>query len=201
MNRRGVTLVEIMVVVALIGVMSALAVNNYTKATRDSRRTAAVREIQNVLMEARSQARARNQPTRIDVLPTVRNAVPGRTVRWGVLPCNDPFGRQCPSAACGAGTKCQGGCVCDRQSEVGDAVFVPTLVDGTITFTALDGLCFVASSAAPRNSSCDPATAPVTQVRFDLPGNSEPVLIMLEGLTGQSRIVDCARIPREADCP
>lgn len=198
MKRRGVTLLEIMVVVAIIGVMASLAMYNFEAATRDSKRLAAVREIHSVLMEARGEARARNQPVRVDVVAATLNGTAGWNVRWGVLPCNDAFGRFCPSAACGAGTQCLAGCVCPVQ---GQAVFVPTFKDGSVTFTGLNGLCFLGSSAAPRGSACDPAAAAVASVRFDLPGVNDPVLILLERLTGSSRVIDCAKVPRDLDCP
>lgn len=192
-----------MTVVAIVGIMAALAVSGYERATRVARRSASAREIQMVLMEARSEARARNQPVRIDVTPAVRAGIAGRTVRWGRLPCTDGFGRNCPSFACGAATQCSttafpSACVCPR---LGDEVFIPNLADGSAVFTGLDGLCFLGSTGSPRASNCLAAGAAVPWLRIDLPGQNEPVLIIMEPLTGSSRIVDCGTVPRDPDCP
>lgn len=192
-----------MTVVAIVGVMAALAISGYDHATRGARRSASAREIQMVLMEARSEARARNQPVRIDVTPAVRSGTAGSLVRWGRLPCADGYGRTCPSAACGAATQCStaalpGPCVCAR---LGEEIFIPTLIDGAPVFTGLNGLCFLGSSGGPRGTSCAAASAVVPSVRIDLPGQTQPVLIILERLTGSSRIVDCGMMPRDPDCP
>ena len=186
-----------MVVVAIIGLMASLAVYSFIDMTRKARRGAVVRELHTLLLEARAEARARNQPVRIDVRPVLVNNFPGFSIQWGRLPCDDAQGRNCPGAACGPATQCGAGCVGPAQ---GQALFSPTLVDGPTTFTNLAGLCFVGSLGVARGPACDPAGAPVANVRIAHPNDPVPLFIVFEPVTGMSRIFACGRDPLEPEC-
>lgn len=192
MKTRGTTLVELMTVVAIIGVMASMSLYGLNQLTLRSRQVGAVREVLTLVLEARTEARARNQPVRFEVVETT-GAAPAHEVRWTRLPCTDAWGRNCPDAACASAT-CSSGCPCERRSE-------PALVPGVVTITGLDGLCFIGGSAAPRGARCDPSTTAVTSVRFDLPDVTAPYLLVLEPLTGMARLIDCGRLPKDVACP
>lgn len=189
MKRHGTTLVELMVTVAIIGVMSSLSIYGFGRLTRIQRQVGGMREVAMLLGEARAEARARNQPVRVEVLA----APAGTRVRWGRLPCGDPWGRACPSSACTSTASCGGGCVCDQMS--GDVTLPPG-----VTVTGLN-VCFLGSTGAPRGPSCQQGAAAVTTVRFDLAEETAPYLLTIEPLSGVSRLVDCGRAPKDPACP
>lgn len=191
MKTRGTTLIEMMTVVTVVGALASMSLYGLGRLTASTRQVGAMREVLSLVHEARSEARARNQPVRFEVVATADGAQ--REVRWARLPCTDPWGRACPDAACRTAT-CESGCPCERRSDV---VRVPTAV----TMTGLDGLCFLGGTAVPRGAACDPATAAVGLVRFDVEGMTAPYLIVLEPLTGLGRLVDCARQPKDVACP
>lgn len=64
---RGVTLVEIMVVVAIIGVGASIAVADWGEQTRRSRATAQALALQDSLIQARNLARSRLKCTKVEV--------------------------------------------------------------------------------------------------------------------------------------
>jgi len=187
---RGFTLLELMVAVAVFGVMAALAVNAFGRLTAQAKQTGAVRDIFVYLLEARGQARVGNQPVRIDVTSTTVNNQVVSLVRWGRLPCSDTWGRNCPSSSCGQGSTCSSGCACQKQGE-------QLLVPATLTFTNLSGLCFVGATGQTRKSSCLASDPAVNFVRIDIQGMPKPYLIVFDPLTGLGRLVDCAKPPSE----
>jgi type II secretory pathway pseudopilin PulG len=189
--RRGTTLVELMVLLAVIAVLAGLSSYAFERMTRSARQVASIREVFMLLQEARAEARARNQPVRIDVTPGVTSGT--REIRWGRLPCADAWGRTCPDTACTSSTACGvGGCNCERQS---DAV----VMSSQVALSNVDGTCFSGSSGQPRGAAC--AGSVRTILRFDLPDQPKPFLIVLESLTGVARLVDCARQPKDPNCP
>jgi type II secretory pathway pseudopilin PulG len=188
---RGTTLVELMVLLAVIGAMAGLSSYAFERMTRNSKQVATIREVFMLVQEARAEARARNQPVRIDVTPVTTTGT--QEIRWGRLPCADAWGRTCPDTACTSATACGvGGCNCERQS---DAV----VMSSQVTLTNVAGTCFSGSSGQPRGSTC--AGAARTVLRFDLADQPNPYLIVLESLTGSARLIDCARKPKDANCP
>lgn len=64
---RGVTLVEVMVVVAIIGIGASIAVADWGEQTRRSRATAQALALQDSLIQARNLARARLKCTKVVV--------------------------------------------------------------------------------------------------------------------------------------
>jgi len=183
---RGFTLIELMVAVAVFGVMATMAVTAFSRLSAQAKQTGAVRDIFVYLLEARGQARVGNQPVRIDVTSTTRNGQAVTLVQWGRLPCSDTWGRNCPASSCGSGSTCSSGCACQKQ---GDQVVVPT----TMTFTNLSGLCFIGATGQTRGSACTSAAAAVTYVRIDLKDVPRPYLIVFDPLTGLGRLVDCTK--------
>jgi prepilin-type N-terminal cleavage/methylation domain-containing protein len=190
MNRRGMTLLELMTTVAVVGVMASMSMVGFDRLMRQQRQVSGIRDVASLVLEARSEARARNQAVRIDVNVTTA----GNVVQWGRLPCGDAWGRNCPSTACTSTTTCGGSCVCEQRS-------LPITIPSGVVVTGLAGLCFVGSTGAPRGASCQQSAAAVSTVRFDLPNQPDPYLLVIEPLSGSSRLVDCGRRPKESSCP
>lgn len=192
MKRRGFTLTEMMIAVAIIGLMASMSLYGFSRLTLNTRRTGAIREVFMLVQEARTEARGRNQPVRLQVTPGANGA---SDVRWARLPCGDVWGRTCPSTACASATACgTGGCTCERQS---GTVSMPA----GVTMTNVAGLCFTGSASAPRASNCDPAGVARTVLRFDIEQQTTPYLIVLEPLAGTPRLIDCGRAPKDVNCP
>ena len=80
LNRRGFTLIEIMIVVAIIGMLASLAVPNYVKSREQTHRTACISNLQHIdgavqlwAMECKKDA---DQPvTYADISSYLRNSV------------------------------------------------------------------------------------------------------------------------------
>ncbi|MGV3621729.1 MAG: pilus assembly FimT family protein [Archangium sp.] len=192
MKRHGFTLLEMMVAVAVIGILASLSMYGLSRMTLNARRSGAIREVFMLVQEARSEARGRNQPVRLEVTPGQNGA---SDVRWGRLPCGDVWGRNCPSTACINASACgTGGCTCDRRST---QVSVPA----GVTMTNVAGLCFLGSSSQPREAKCEPSGVARTLLRFDIESLTTPYLIVLEPLSGTPRLIDCGRAPKDPSCP
>jgi hypothetical protein len=74
-------------------------------------------------------------------------------------------------------------------------------VPAGVTMTNLSGLCFLGSTAEPHGATCDGTQAAVTTLRFDLAGVAAPWLVVIEAVSGTSRLVDCGRLPKDGSCP
>lgn len=192
MKRRGFTLLELMTVVALVGLMASMSLYGLQQLTLNTRRTSAIRDVYMLVQQARSEARARNQPVRLQVTPGANGL---DEVRWGRMPCADPWGRTCPTSACVNAAACgTGGCTCEATS-------LPVSLPQGVTMSNVTGLCFVGSTSVPRGPACDAATPARTALRFDLEGQTAPFLIVLEPLAGTPRLIDCGRAPKDPTCP
>lgn len=183
---RGFTLLELMVAVGIFGVLAALAADSFGKLAARNKQVGAVRDIYVYLLEARGQARVGNQPVRLDVQSAVRNGIIATTVRWGRLPCDDTWGRNCPSPSCGLGSRCGPGCECSRQGE-------ELVVPNQLSFENLDGLCFLGATGQTRNSGCDAGDTDVRFVKLTLTNQPRPYVIVFDPLTGLGRLVDCTK--------
>lgn len=184
MNRRGITLLEVMVTLAIVGVMMALAVPSFGQAIANGKSTAFVRQLYQEVKHARQVARSKNQAVRF-----IRKSVTvgGKTfnaVQWERVPCADPWGYVCPSPACQTNICGAGGCVCD---EVGDQLEEPANTDAS----AILGLCFQSGTGVPKARSggndcldANPAAASVAVTNT----SGEIRTITLEPLTGMARL-------------
>ncbi len=83
-SRRAFTLVEILIVVVILGILAALVIPNFTRATEDSTRSALARQLQSINSQIEIY-RARNAggfPTN-DVTSPMADA--GSNFGWGVM--------------------------------------------------------------------------------------------------------------------
>jgi len=187
MVRRGFTLLEAMAVCAIVGILTALAVQSWDRAVVKARANDAMSSVYGQLLTARKIARTHNQPVRLAMV--VDGGV--TSARWERLPCdNEVFGIGCPSASCAATSTCgTSGCPC-RES--GEWISLP----GTVDLSTWAGLCFRGGTgqAVPRTAGVGDCTGPVPaavlMLRADL-AYQEPHQLMLEPLSGQPRLLSC----------
>jgi len=88
-NQRGFTLVELLVVVAIILIVSAVAVPGAVNAIRNLRLNGAVSDYANLLQQARLRAVRDNRTYQVHIGNPANNPAPGSTIAWiDVLPAN-----------------------------------------------------------------------------------------------------------------
>jgi len=188
-SARGMTLLELMATVAILGVLTSIAVTGYQQMLDNQKRSGAMRSIFTEAQDAQRQARSLRQPVRLAVRNEVRS---GRTVtllRWERLPCEDAWGATCPTPACVTNACGVNGCAC---SETGLDVELPA----NLNVTMIDGLCWTGTSAAPvlkdGSKTCLAAAASPTAgqlaIRYD---TALQQVMVVEPLTGVPRMVDC----------
>lgn len=81
MNQRGFTLLELVVVVAILALLAAFATPHFSKLTRDAHYREAAREIASALRLARSRAVTRNLEHRVEFEPVSDRF---RLMEWNV---------------------------------------------------------------------------------------------------------------------
>lgn len=196
---RGFTLLEVMVTIAIVGILVGLSVMGFQSIINERRVTGAIREIWSLALQARQSAISHNQPVRFVVEDVERDGRTLKVVRWERLPCEDAWGSACPSSACTSAT-CRTGCPCD---ETGDEVVLPPELTAS---SNLHGLCFQAGTGRAYHGSglgCEvPDPIPVTQVTFTDSQAPKPYVLGFEGLTGLAVLSDCNAANARADlCP
>jgi general secretion pathway protein G len=90
MSRRAFTLVEILIVVVILGILAALVIPNFTRATEDSTKSALKRQLQSINSQIEIY-RARNAggfPTNDLTSPLVEG---GSNYGWGVMVSGEYF--------------------------------------------------------------------------------------------------------------
>jgi hypothetical protein len=184
--RRGFTALEAMTVCAIVGILTALAVQSWDRAVARARASDAVTGVYGQLLTARKIARTHNQPVRLAMVTDGGVA----SARWERLPCdNEVFGIGCPSASCSSSTSCGGSCPC---RDTGPWIAMPATVD----LSAWAGLCFLGGSgqAIPRVSGVGDCTGPVPAGALTLRAGisyQEPQQLLLEPLSGQPKLLSC----------
>lgn len=206
-TRHGMTLLELMVALAILGLLTSLATTGFQALTRNQRAGAATRTILIAAQEARQHARTSRQAVRLARTTTFENGVSVPALRWEKPDCapGDTWGTQCPrteciSAACGTS-----GCTC---AQVGDAIPLPPELD----VTSLHGVCWLGESGRPVSGTptamCDasrtaPAAGTLRIMRKRL-GPQEVALpdrvLNVDALTGNVTMTDCELAPAAIGC-
>ena len=200
------TLLELMTVVAIIGVFATLAVTNFMTFTTRQKKQGAAKEIFQSLIKARQLAITTNSPVRLVALPPLPN---GRVVvRWERVGCTDTtWGTgPCPSPACSTNLCGVGGCVCP---EVGPDILLPMAADFTVS-PRLKGLCFLPGTGAAVGAA-SPTGGPFcaspgvafndTDLWLNFPSGGDKVFLVVERLSGLARYADCGVMPKPSPCP
>ena len=189
--RKGMTTLEISVVVALIGLFASMAVVNMDGVSRKQRERAAIREISIQAMQARAAARTSQYAVRLAVRPGPGGK--GSILRWEQLDCSATTGRWgkgCPSQQCERNACGQNGCNCVA---LGEAVPMPSTLD----VSSIHGLCWMGQGAAPRQmdgTRMCPSNGVPPQAVYRITqkaGNKLDHVLQVDGLTGKARMVDC----------
>ncbi|MGA9525550.1 MAG: prepilin-type N-terminal cleavage/methylation domain-containing protein [Myxococcaceae bacterium] len=199
-NPRGMTLIELMTAVAVLGVLVALSVAGYQTLIAQKKSTAAIRELWSSALRARQAAISHNEAVRFVVEDVTRDGRLLKIARWERLPCEDNWGNSCPSAACQSDT-CRSGCPC---SETGPEIVLP---DDLTIGAGLDGLCFLPGSGrafvGTGGLDCQPPD-PMVNVEIALTeaASPDPYILELNNVTGLAFLADCnAAHPRADLCP
>jgi prepilin-type N-terminal cleavage/methylation domain-containing protein len=215
MRRRqaGLTLLEVMVVVAIVGIFAALSVVGFQGMVERQRVSGAQRELLMVAQDARQKARSTRQPVRLNVWTVVdANGVELTRLRWEALPCTDAWGSTCPIPACETNACGSGGCNC---TDVGEPVIVPR----GLNIDSVDGLCWlgtqefdvnsravVARSGGRECNAANPIPAAGNLVMRRNQGTAQnpqwrtDLVMEVDGLTGSVRSVDCEKNPTAPGC-
>ncbi|AKF79243.1 type 4 pilus biogenesis operon protein [Myxococcus fulvus 124B02] len=199
MRTRGMTLLELMIAIAIVGMMVSLAVVGISKPLDGQREATATRELWSSALRARQRAIATNQPVRIVVESNVLmpDGTRKRVARWERLTCDNDFDNNtCPRDAC-TDTTCRASPEC--CSETGPDIVIPD----SMTATPVHGLCFLPGSArAVKSLDCMrgqldnvaalTAAAPGNiQLNFTAKSGRPRSLLMVEPLTGLASLLDC----------
>lgn len=115
-NQRGVTLVEVVVVIAVAGILAAVAAPTVSNALRRERAKGFAHEVANTVREARNQAMSRGEAMRVVALYDLGGSTPGRMAVYRTrkaLPDGSFVGAACDSETEGISTfDCALGSVC-----------------------------------------------------------------------------------------
>ncbi|AKQ69039.1 Type IV fimbrial biogenesis protein FimT [Myxococcus hansupus] len=201
-RNQGVTLLEVMVVVAIIGVFATLSVTSFQGMLERQRVSGAQRELVLMMQEARQKARATRQPVRLNLRVADENDRQVTRMRWESLACSDTWGTVCPIEACLDNRCGEGGCECP---ETGPELIIPPQLD----VTQLVGLCWVDATGtqspivAPRSADgrpCEPSEDAPDPERLvlrrnhgtpELPNWRPELVFQADKLTASIRSVDC----------
>ncbi|NNB93095.1 prepilin-type N-terminal cleavage/methylation domain-containing protein [Corallococcus exiguus] len=203
---RGMTLLEMMTAVAVVGVVTALAVAGMQGSIGGQRENTATRELWSSALRARQVAISTNQPVRFVVENNV-DQPDGKqytVARWEQLRCGSDLATadewsmdQCPNTACLDKT-CRNTPACCTAT--GPDIIIPV----TMNATDMNNLCFLPGSGRPafNKMNClqgqlgDPAAvaaaAPTdNSILFRFTSNRAKSVLMVEPLTGLSSVMDC----------
>ncbi|NTX10113.1 prepilin-type N-terminal cleavage/methylation domain-containing protein [Myxococcus sp. CA056] len=201
MRARGMTLLELMIALAVVGLMLSMALMGIQRPIDGQRESAATRELWSSALRARQRAIATNQPVRIVVEPniTMPDGMVRTVARWERLTCGNNWDNNtCPQIACVNAT-CRTNAAC--CSEVGPDVIIPD----TMNAASVHGLCYLPGmgrAVRPGNLGCMQgqldntaalaAAAPGNlQLNFNAESGRPRSLLMVEPLTGLASLLDC----------
>jgi len=181
---RGFTLVEMMVVVAIMSVVTVMAVRVYSRGARAERLPGTARDLVAHLHEARHAALSLGQVTRVRFNPQNPGVRPSFIVERLDAPNSTNWFPLGPRVQIPTGAQ-----LCDL---LGGAIL--TTAAPSCPFTATSAVCFQPTGRATMSAdgNCPGATAGATLALQDEDGHNNPrrYKVLIWGLTGLPKLVD-----------
>jgi len=174
-NQRGVSLIELMVAIVIIGVLFALAVPSYSKWIQNQQTRAGAESILNGIQLTRSEAVKNNAQARF-----VLCNLPASSWQVLAIPASAPAAAPAATAECGAGAATEIR-VQERSSREGSRLAQVAVTPGGATTVTFNGFGRVVANAD--------ASASITQIDVSNAAGDRPLRITA-GTAGNTRMCD-----------
>lgn len=174
-KQRGVTLIELMIAVAIVGILFALAAPGYSGWIQNQQIRAAAESILNGIQVTRSEAVKNNGRARF-----VLCNVPLSSWQVLAIPATAPAAAPAATAECGAGTATEVR-IQERSSQEGSQLAQVVVTPNGATTITFNSFGRVVANAD--------ASAPITQFDVSTPTGDRPLRITV-GAAGNARMCD-----------